>query len=89
MIIFVSTNIVVKQKMWYQPGSSLRKRNKRLTRGFCEDYGDIPVCRLNDTTKTRENVVNNRGFAYALRNAQKYKKSKKEKMQKEVDICQF
>ena len=39
--------------------------------------GDIPVARFNETTKKFEEVVNNRGRAYAARKRLAYRKAVK------------
>lgn len=42
-----------------------------------KELGDIPVFRINPVTNSPEEVVNNRGRAYGLRRALKYRKRKK------------
>ena len=44
---------------------------------FYQDLGDIPILRYNEKTKKFESVVNNRGRAYGLRNARKFRNKKK------------
>lgn len=74
--------IIIIQKMTNQSRRSLYKRNKRLRRSFCADYGDVPVFYVNEQTNVWEDVVNPRGNAYAFRNRLKYRSSKKEKLYK-------
>ena len=74
--------IIINRKMTNQNRRSLYKRNKRLRRSFCADFGDVPVCNVNEQTKVWEDVVNPRGNAYALRNQLRYRSSKKEKLYK-------
>ena len=50
------------------------------SRSFCTNFGDIPVCHVNEQTNVCEAVVNPRGNAYALRNQLRYRSSKKEKL---------
>ena len=54
----------------------IRKIGGKLYRGFCIDYGDIPVTTYNEITHKFEEVVNNRGFGYAHRNALRYRNKK-------------
>ncbi|CAB4127410.1 hypothetical protein UFOVP84_173 [uncultured Caudovirales phage] len=78
--------VLVNVKMTNQSRRSLHKRNKRLRRSFCFDFGDVPVCNVNEQTKVWEDVVNPRGNAYALRNQLKYRSSKKEKLYKSFTV---
>ena len=80
MVISTFVNIKINVKMLNQSRHSLYKRNKRLRRSFCTDYGDLPVYNVNEQTRVWEPVVNSRGVAYALRNQLRYRKSKKEKL---------
>ena len=50
------------------------------------NFGDVPVCNVNEQTKVWEDVVNPRGNAYALRNQLKYRSSKKEKLYKSFNV---
>lgn len=77
LVIWNDVNVPVKRKMYHQKRSSLYKHNKRRGIGFCWDNGDIPVVVFNDITKQFEQVVNNRGLAYASRNQLRYQKGKK------------
>jgi hypothetical protein len=76
--------VVISVKIYNQSRSALYKRNKRLRRSFCADYGDLPVYNVNEVTKIWEDVVNPRGIAYASRNRLKYRPSKKEKVYKSI-----
>lgn len=72
--------IFVNRKMTNQSRRSLYKRNKRLRRSFCTDYGDVPVFYVNEQTNVWEDIVNPRGNSYAFRNQLRYRSSKKEKL---------
>ena len=72
MVIWVDTNFKIVRKMWH-----IKKKFGRLRRAFCSDYGDIPTGSFNEKTGQFEECVNPRGYAYALRNSEKYKKNKK------------
>jgi DNA-binding sugar fermentation-stimulating protein len=68
----ISQNILIKINCY-----SIKKK-KRFFR-FEKLNGDIPVCTLKDKGNIEE-VINNRGKAYGLRNALKYRKTKREKL---------
>ena len=75
VVAYTSTAVVIARKMSHQKYHFLRKRNKHQGIGFCYDEGDIPVWTFNDITQKFEPTVNNRGLAYAHRNALRYRKN--------------
>ncbi len=71
MIIWKTLAIKIRNKFWH-----IRKLKKRLRRSFANDYGDVPVGRINEVTGKFEPTVNLRGNSYAKRNDVKYRKKK-------------
>lgn len=76
MVVYAEVDVIIKQKGYHQKRRFLNKRNQHTGIGFFKDYGDIPVWTYNDITRKAEPVVNNRGIAYAHRNASRYKQKK-------------
>jgi len=72
MIIWKDVCVPIIRKLWH-----IHKVGKRVHRDFTKDIGDIPVGHLNTITNKCEDVVNNRGLAYAARNRKQYLKGKK------------
>ena len=62
MIIWKDINVPIFHKTTH-----VRKIGGRLRRSFIRDSGDIPILRFNAVTRKFEQVVNNRGRAYAAR----------------------
>lgn len=78
MVIYQDIHSVrINWKIWH-----IHKIGKRCHRDFTKDCGDIPVARYNKVTRETEDVVNTRGYAYAKRNDIKYKKNKKDLINK-------
>lgn len=71
MSIYYDVDVIIKIK-----GKHVKKINGKIYSGFHKYYGDVPFGRINKITKKFEQCVNNRGKAYALRNAFRYKKRK-------------
>ena len=74
-------NLHINVKMWCIYRTRTGKR-MGLGRRFTSDYGDVPVAVHNAQTAQLEAVENKRGYAYALRNALRYRKTKNEKIAK-------
>jgi hypothetical protein len=72
VVIYACIDVTIQCKMYHQKYSAMNKRNKRRGIGWCNDSGDIPTAVFSNG-KFRE-VVNNRGRAYALRNAKKFRR---------------
>ena len=72
MVIYKSIPAIIKVKMEH-----VRKIGGRLRKSFILDYGDVPVCRMNETTGKMEEVINTRGNAYATRNRLRFRKRNK------------
>jgi hypothetical protein len=68
MVIYKYVPVPIEIKCWH-----IHKIGKRVHRDFTKDVGDIPVARINTVTGKVEDVVNNRGFAYATRNRKKFR----------------
>ena len=77
MEIYRDVPVKIRHKCWH-----IHKLGGKPHRDFTNDYGDIPVAYLNPITKKMEEVVNNRGLAYAARNRQKYRKKYNRRKQK-------
>lgn len=82
--IYRDVDVIIERKIRHQKYSALYKRNKRKGIGWCLDNGDIPV-----TVISREGIAlsvypveNNRGLAYSHRNAKRYRKTKKQLLEK-------
>jgi hypothetical protein len=71
MVIWKTIGVAIRHKCLY-----IKKIGGRLFNAFCDDCGDIPVARINETTGKVEEVVNTRGRAYAARNRLKHRKRK-------------
>jgi len=72
MNIYRDVPVKIMHKCWH-----IHKINGKVHRDFCNDYGDVPVCYVNQTTNKWEDVVNNRGNAYGARKRQMYRKGYK------------
>jgi hypothetical protein len=74
--IMAENNFVI----WCDVPVKIKRKETILTksgikRKFIVGYGDVPVANYNVITDKIEEVVNNRGIAYAARNRLCYKKS--------------
>jgi hypothetical protein len=71
MIIWRDVPIIINEK-----GPFIQKRGGGYVykNAFHKDHGSIPVAYINPVTCKFEEVVNTRGYAYALRRAKKYRK---------------
>lgn len=69
MVIWQDISVLVKNKTVH-----IKKIGGKLYNSFIVECGDVPVIRFNDQTKKFEEVVNNRGRAYAARKRQKYRR---------------
>lgn len=56
----------------------ITKIGKRVCNSFHDYFGDIPICRYNDITRQWEPVANYRGWGYAGRKRQMYRKKKRD-----------
>jgi len=72
MVIWEDLNILVREKVIH-----IKKIGGKVTRSFCISLGEVPVFRFNEITRKIEQVINNRGRAYAARRRKKYRKNKK------------
>ena len=72
LVFYKDIPVQIRNKSWH-----ITKIGKRPRKSFCKYFGDVPVASYNDQTKKIEEVVNLRGNAYALRNAQNYYKKVK------------
>lgn len=77
MIIWKDTDAIIKQKCHHCKRKGMRKYLRRT--GFGVFNGDVPVVEIM-TNGTHRLVLNNRGLAYAHRNALRYRKTKREKL---------
>lgn len=68
MVIWKDVPVKIRIKMPH-----IRKIGGRVYDSFINDYGDIPVVNFNTITNKFEEVVNNRGTAYAARNRLRYR----------------
>lgn len=57
-------------------GGHINRKGKRKA-GFHKYFGDIPIAVFNTITNKWEPCEITRGYAYALRNAHKYKRNRK------------
>jgi len=73
MEIYKDVNMITIQKIEHY---RKRVRRKLFKKSFCKEFGDIPVLYFNEKTNSNSVVDNRRGYAYALRNALRYKKAK-------------
>jgi len=69
--IYRDVAVPIRHKCWH-----IHKIGGKVHRDFTNDVGDIPVARSNPDTGLWEQVVNNRGRAYAARKRLKYRKDK-------------
>ena len=58
--------------IWSDVPVKIRERGKK-------DWGDLPVIRFNEITQKLEAVVNTRGFGYATRRDDRFRKTKEKK----------
>jgi len=72
MVIWQDVPVLVREKIVH-----IKKIGGKVYRSFCNSYGDLPVMRFNEITNKIEEVVNNRGKAYAARRRKSYRKKKK------------
>lgn len=72
MVIWKDIRVKIRHKCQH-----VKKIGGRLYNAFVLDHGDIPCVRFNEDTKQFEEVVNNRGRAYAARKRQMYRENKK------------
>lgn len=70
-VIWRDVPIVIQEK---GPYFDMKKNRSRF--GFYKTLGDIPIAIYNPETKKFESVDNQRGYAYALRRAKRYRKKK-------------
>ena len=75
MTVYRDTPVLTKQKMIH-----IRKLRGRLYNSFIIDNGDIPVGQINRITGLLEHVDNPRGLAYATRHRLRFRKTKKERL---------
>lgn len=68
MVIWKDIGVKLRQKVYH-----VKKIGGRLRFSFVDDYGDVPVARINKQTNCVEEVVNTRGRAYAARKRQAYR----------------
>lgn len=61
----------------YHKVTHVKRIRGRLYRSFIPDHGDLPVIRFNEKTQKFEEVINNRGRAYAARKRLKYRKKRR------------
>jgi len=66
--------------------SHIKKIGGRIRHAITDDYGDLPVCRINPQTGVWEDVVNHRGMAYAARRRLKYRTTRKELRQNTMPL---
>jgi len=69
MVFYKDTPVIIEHKCWH-----IHKINGKIHKDFTKDFGDIPTGRLNKITGKFEEVVNNRGYAYATRKRKKFRK---------------
>ena len=71
MVIWKAAPVVIEHKHWH-----VREIGGKRCRAFAQDFGDVPVAHFNPVTKKFEDVVNNRGNAYATRKRKQFRKKK-------------
>jgi hypothetical protein len=69
MVIWQDINVVIEEKQVH-----VRRIGGRAYRSFIRTCGDVPVVRFNAITGKAEDVVNNRGRAYAARRRRSYRR---------------
>lgn len=72
LVIYKDVPVRIIHKCWH-----VHKVCGKCHRDFTKDFGDVPVTRVNPETGNWEEVVNNRGLAYATRNRLMYKSNAK------------
>lgn len=74
MVIWKDIAVPIVEKQVHVRALHGAKARRRCS--FIKTYGDVPVARINEITGKLEDVVNNRGRAYAARRRKAYRNRK-------------
>lgn len=75
MVIWKDIAVPIVEKQTHIRAISCGAKGRRR-HSFIKTYGDVPVARINRITGLWEEVVNNRGRAYAARRRRSYRAKK-------------
>lgn len=77
LVFWRDVPVKVRDKVWH-----IHKFGGKVHRNLCTGFGEIPVASFNEETNKLEPVVNSRGYGYAKRRDLKFRKTRRQKLEK-------